>query len=397
MMSFLKRKPKSGEISPTGAPPLAGKEKKIEQLKDVLFAPVGTSGSMMFWMVDKLLGTEGKLKSIAFISGIDKSFLCDKEGVVAPNDVVPITEFGTAGDIALAETYYNIKRNYILDILARKMPFRAVLVFCFAGGGTQRAAYLFIKDLLEEFSGPADFPKILALVKLPAHNSTPDMIRNTRELLKNLKELHKNYERQLSVAVFSDGVGLEQVEPRVKEMLIEKRIRWPDFSNAPAGDWVSAILSAFSESETNITDVFNEMTQPPLEGSYGPFSAPIIIRTRIERDLDTARRDLSSKIDALSSVIDATVLQDVKYKGKEQMAVYGALWAPPADPGSEQLDVITFPKALEEALKKLFGVKKPKAKLMPIRREGAMTIEILGLLRGIEFSFHDGDVDTEKL
>jgi hypothetical protein len=96
-------------------------------------------------------------------------------------------------------------------------------------------------------------------------------------------------------------------------------------------------------------------------------------------------------------VIDATVLQDVKYKGKEQMAVYGALWAPPADPGSEQLDVITFPKALEEALKKLFGVKKPKAKLMPIRREGAMTIEILGLLRGIEFSFHDGDVDTEKL
>jgi hypothetical protein len=352
---------------------------------------------MMFWMVDKLLGTEGKLKSIAFISGIDKSFLCDKEGVVAPNDVIPITEFGTAGNLALAETYYNIKRNYILDVLARKMPFRAVMVFCFAGGGTQRAAYLFIKDLLEEFSEPAGYPYIVALVKLPAHNSTPDMIRNTRELIKNLKELHKNYERQLTVAVFSDGVSLEQVEPRVKDMLIKKGIKWPDPTNAPAGDWASAILSAFSEPETNIRDAFNEMTQPPLEGSYGPFGVPIIIRAKIERDLATAKRSLDSKIDALSAVIDATVLQDVKYKGKDQMAVYGALWGPSTSPEEEQKDIMDYPRALEEALKKTFGVKKPKAKLMPIRRKEATTIEILGLLRGIEFSFHEGDVDSEKL
>jgi len=369
---------------------------RAERLRDVLFVPVGTSGSMMFWMINFALGTKGKLKALAFASGIDKKFLVNRASI-DPNNVINIHDISTAGDPRLAEAYYLNQRNHTLYVLGRNQPFRSILIFTFTGGGTQRCAYLFTKDVLEEFGGPSEFPKILVVAKLPVHNQWPEMIRNTKEFLKNLKELHEKYPKQLSIVVFSDGLNLSQVEPRLREMLIKEKINWPDTTNAPAGDWCAAILSAFSRPETDVTNLFSFATQPPLEGTYGPFAVPIIIRASAEGGRDRARDEISSKIDQLPTVVDVTTLQDVKFTARENAGIFGCLYAPPVeDPDEQQRELLTLSKALETSLNKNLGVKKPTAHLSPIYK-GEKTMEILGLLRGIEFSFYNGEVDSGKL
>jgi hypothetical protein len=390
---------------------------KIDQLKDLLFVPIGTSGSMVFWTIDYLLEAKGKLKAIAFCSEMDKRFLV-RNGTISEEDVIDITGWGTVGCRKRAEIFYKNKRALMLDILARKQPFSSALILSFTGGGTGRCGELFIRDLLEEFHGPPGFPKIMAIVKLPVHNQAPYMIRNTLSSLRSYKELFDKYEEQITVVVFSDGISLEQVPPRLKETLMERRVRWPDTSNIPIGDWCATILNAYTQPETNVSDFFQTAAQKPMRGSYGPFSVALILRSIVgkrealprgtkKEEADKTLKEMRSKakaelnglIENLSSVIDVTTLKDVSFRIEERAGIYGCLWAPSVDnPDEQHREIEDFEGALKSRLVEM-GVIEEDAfvSLRPIYQEGAETMDILGVLRGARFSFRGGMVDSANL
>jgi hypothetical protein len=388
-------------------------------IQDLLIVPVGTSGSTAFFIISHImreLTGISTFKAIAFASGIDKEFYL-KNKLLPKEDIVEITEYGTANDSRRAETHYLNKKAYIKDLLSQKEPFDSVLITCFAGGGTARCAALFAKDILEECSGSNGFPKVLVVVKLPTYNSTPGMIRNSRDLLCRLCMLWEKFRDQLLIVVFSDSVGLRNLSPSLRSWLNEKGIRWPDASNAPVGDWCGTILAAYIRAQTSVSYFLTIATHRSSE--YGPFSIPIICRSELSVSGKTTgkrkflfkkkmkgsekilgrselKQQLLSLVDSLRSAISRTTFGDIEFNLKDTAGVYGCLWAPKVkDPNEQQKEIEEFRTALETQLKKM-GAKETHSDLLSFYEETSM-MDILAVLRGVRFRTSNGKVDSEEI